>query len=126
MKAGFLFSLLFLAMLSMPRQAPAQEPWGAIVAQPNPCRIHHGEEMCVAHITWQTRNVARVKVFVKAEGHDKWEEKEFGHSLVCESERCRAPWIRPETRYVFKLIDFSHGDRGRELASVEVTGEREP
>lgn len=124
MKRILLFLIPVLAVFMTP--APAQEPFGEISAEPNPCRIHRGQEMCEVHIIWHTRNVARAKVFVKSEGRDELKEKEFGDARACESLRCRAPWIRPETRYVFKLYDFTRGDRGRELASVTVTGEREP
>ncbi|SRR5579872_2698713 len=125
MRKKLLFWVPVLAVLATPVKAPAQEPFGVINAEPNPCRIHHGEEMCEVHVTWSTQNVARAKVFVKSEGRDELREREFGASLVCEGHRCRAPWIKPETRYVFKLFDFTRGDRGRELASVTVTAERE-
>jgi hypothetical protein len=124
MKRGLLFLIPILGVSILPVNAPAQEPFGIIAAEPNPCRIAPGEKECTAHITWSTRNVSRVKVFVKSEGREAIEEREFGTTLACESRRCRAPWIRPETRYVFKLYDFSRGDRGRELASVTVTAER--
>ena len=124
MKRGLLFLIPVLGVGILPVSAPAQEPVGVIAAEPNPCRIEPGEKECTAHITWSTRNVSRAKVFVKEEGWEGVKENEFGTTLACESRRCRAPWIRPETRYVFKLYDFSRGDRGRELASVTVTAER--
>jgi hypothetical protein len=124
MKRGLLFLIPMLGVSILPVNAPAQEPFGTIAAEPNPCRIAPGEKECNTHITWSTRNVARAKVFVKEEGREGVKEREFGTTLFCESRKCRAPWIRPETRYVFKLYDFSRGDRGRELASVTVTAER--
>jgi len=125
MTRRLLFLIPVLGVLATPVKAPAQEPSGIIAAEPNPCRIRPGEEMCEAHITWTTQNVRRAKVLVKSEGRESLKENEFGSSLSCESRRCRAPWIRPDTRYVFKLYDWSRGDRGRELASVTVTAERE-
>jgi len=125
MTRRLLFLIPVLGVLVAPVKAPAQEPFGIIAAEPNPCRIRPGEEMCTAHITWSTQNVRRAKVLVKSEGRESLKENEFGSSLSCESRRCRAPWIRPDTRYVFKLYDWSRGDRGRELASVTVTAERE-
>ena len=124
MKRTLLFLIPVLGIVLTPVKAPAQEPFGIIAAEPNPCRIAPGEKECATHITWSTRNVSRAKVFVKSEGRESLKENEFGNGLSCESHRCRAPWIRPGTRYVFKLYDFSRGDRGRELASVTVTGER--
>lgn len=96
--------------------------WGRIEAEPNPCRIRRGEKDCVSFINWETRGVERAKVIVIAEGRHTDKEREFGSSLSCDTRRCRAPWIAPDTRYTFQLIDFSHGDRGRVLASVTVTG----
>ena len=123
MKRTLLSLIPVMGFLVTPMQAPAQEPSGIIAAEPNPCRIPPGEKMCTSHITWTTQNVTRAKVFVKSEGRESIKENEFGASLACESRRCRAPWIRPETRYVFKLYDWSRGDRGRELGSVTVTAE---
>lgn len=126
MKQSLLLLIPVLGALMIPVQAPAQEPRGEIAAEPNPCRIHRGEDVCEVHLIWHTRNVARAKVFVRSEGRDVVEEREFGNAVACESRRCRAPWIHAETRYTFKLYDFTRGDRGRELASVTVTAEREP
>jgi hypothetical protein len=125
MKRGLLFLIPMLGWSILPVNAGAQEPFGIIAAEPNPCRIEPGEKECTAHITWTTQNVTRAKVFVKQENREGVKENEFGSSLACESRRCRAPWIRPDTRYVFKLYDMSSGDRGRELSSVTVTARRE-
>ncbi len=124
MKRGLLFLIPMLGVSILPVNLPAQEPFGIIAAEPNPCRVEPGQDACTAHITWSTQNVSRAKVFVKQENREGVKENEFGTTLACESRRCRAPWIRPDTRYVFKLYDFSRGDRGRELASVTVTGVR--
>jgi len=107
-----------------PHRAVAQEPWGRIEAEPNPCRIEPGHNDCATFIRWETRGVQRVKLFVKAEGRNEFEEKEFSGSLRCEHHDCPANWIRPDTRYKFELYDFTRGDRGRLLASVVVHGER--
>ena len=97
---------------------------GNISAEPNPCRIEPGQHDCVTHLAWNTQGVERAKVFVVAEGRHPGAEREFGTTLSCEPRKCRAPWIEPETRYTFNLVDFSHGDRGRVLASVVVTAGR--
>lgn len=102
-------------------RALAQEPWGNIEAEPNPCRIEPGEKECTSFIRWNTRGVDRAKVFVTAEGRRTQKESEFGSSTSCETRRCRAPWISPDTTYTFTLVDFTRGDRGRALASVTVT-----
>ena len=102
-------------------------PWralaasGEISAHPNPCRIRPGEETCTSHITWLTDGVARAKVIVVHQGSRGIEQSNFGDSLSCENERCRAPWIRPNTEYVFTLYDYSSGRRGPALSSVTVT-----
>ncbi len=99
------------------------QPGGEIRAEPNPCRIGpdgHG----TTHLIWHTRGVQRAKVFVIAEGRHPAPEREFGAATQCEDHNCRAPWIEPETRYIFQLVDFSRGDRGRVLGSVVVTGQR--
>ncbi len=102
------------------RRDAGGEAWGTISADPNPCRIRGGERECETSIIWQTRGVERAKVFVTAEGRNRQVEKEFSASPNCEPGRCRAGWIAPETRYLFQLVDFSRGDRGRVLASVTV------
>jgi hypothetical protein len=108
----------------VPTEVVAQGPWGEIRAEPNPCRIEPGREECTSHVTWHTRGVERAKVFVTSRGRREEKEREFGDGRECESERCRAGWIRPETTYTFQLFDFTRGDRGRLLSSVTVTGER--
>jgi len=118
-RALFLVSALALGLAG---NALAQS--GAINAEPNPCRIRPGERECRTHITWETQGVARAKVLVKSEGKDE-KVHEFSSSAVCRNRDCPAPWIRPDTRYVFKLYDFSEGRLGRELSQVTVTGERE-
>jgi hypothetical protein len=105
----------------LPTEMRAQEASATISAEPNPCRIESGQTECTSFIRWETRGVERVKVFVTAEGRRKEVEREFGTSLTCESRRCRAPWISPGTTYKFQVVDFSRGDRGRVLASVDVT-----
>ena len=109
----------------MPSKAVAQEPWGRIEAEPNPCHIHNGESLCETFVRWETRGVAKAKVFVTAEGRHESKEAEFRASTHCEGHDCRANWIRPETRYKFELFDFTRGDRGRKLAEVIVHGERD-
>lgn len=105
----------------LPGRGMAQEPWGTIGAEPNPCRIEPGRNECTSFIHWETRGVERAKVFVTSEGRHHQVESEFGASLSCETQRCRAPWINADTTYTFQLVDFTRGDRGRVLASVTVT-----
>ena len=102
--------------------AKAQE--GEIRAEPNPCHVEAGRGDCTTHLVWHTKGVERAKVFVVAEGRHPAGEKEFSAARMCEGHNCRAPWIEPEPRYTFNLVDFSHGDRGRVLATVVVTGQR--
>lgn len=97
---------------------------GEIMAEPNPCHVDPGQHDCVTHLAWHTQGVTRAKVFVVAEGQHPGAEREFGTTVSCEPHTCRAPWIEPGTRYTFNLVDFSHGDRGRTLASVVVTAGR--
>jgi hypothetical protein len=59
---------------------------------------------------------------VKSESREEEKEHEFSQSLSCQALKCPAPWIRPDTRYVFKLYDYSSGMLGRELGVVTVTG----
>lgn len=94
---------------------------GTIAASPNPCVIAAGQHECTSHITWSTQGVTHARVYVTSEGKRGREEREFGNSRSCESERCRAPWIEKGTQYVFMLYDYSSGNRGRGLASVVVT-----
>ena len=119
-RAVFLVSALALGLAG---NALAQT--GVINAEPNPCRIRPGEKECTSHITWEAQGVSRVKILVKSESKDGEKVHEFSSSLACRNRECPAPWIRPETRYVFRLYDFSEGRLGRELSLVRVTGERE-
>ena len=111
-------------MFLVPAFVTAEEPWGEIRAEPNPCRIEEGREECTSHITWHTRGVERARVFVTAQGRREFKEREFSTERECEGDRCRAPWITHHNTYTFQLFDFTRGDRGRLLASVTVTGER--
>jgi len=107
------------ACFSMAPAALAQS--GTIDAEPNPCHME-GRDTCTTFVRWETQGVAAAKVFVIAEGRHTFQEKEFSASLHCERHRCAADWIRPETRYIFKLYDFTRGDRGRLLGSVTISG----
>ena len=102
-------------------RAPAAEPSGIIAAEPNPCRVEPGQKTCTSQITWSTQNVTHARVTVKSESREGEKEHEFSNSLSCQAPKCPAPWIRPDTRYVFKLYDYSSGMLGRELGVVTVT-----
>jgi hypothetical protein len=105
----------------LPGLVQAQE--GTMSADPNPCRIEPGESTCTSFIRWDTRGVERAKVFVTAAGRRREVEHEFSTMVACETRRCRAPWISPDTTYTFELFDYTPGDRGRLLASITVTAE---
>lgn len=91
---------------------------GTISAEPNPCRIEPGRDACTTHLTWSSTG-PHARVFVRSEGVKFSPEREFatGHAR----ERVGADWIGGGTRYIFTLVDFSSGSRGRDLASVVVT-----
>ncbi len=119
-----LMILAGLGIFLLPAIMTAEEPWGEIKAEPNPCRIEPGREECTARLVWHTRGVEKAKVFVTAKGRKEIKEREFSASRECEGDRCIAPWISHHTTYTFQLFDFSRGDRGRLLASVTVTGQQ--
>ncbi len=120
----WLLSVCIGALCTIATMQKAQAQDGEIRAEPNPCRIEAGRNDCTSHLTWHTRGIERAKVFVVGEGRHPAREKEFSTSSSCEGRNCRAPWIEPDTRYTFTLVDFTHGDRGRVLGSVVVTAER--
>jgi hypothetical protein len=102
-------------------EAHALAASGAIAASPNPCIVPPGASTCTSYITWSTQGVTHARVYL-VDSHKKGrEEQEFGTSLSCQGERCRAPWIAKGNRYVFTLYDYSSGHRGSALASVTVT-----
>ena len=119
-----LILLVGLGVFLIPTFVTAQEPFGEMRAEPNPCRIEPGREECTTHLVWHTRGVAKARVFVTAEGDKGFKERVFSDSTNCEGDKCRAPWITNHTTYTFQLFDFTRGDRGRMLASVTVTGQR--
>ena len=121
MKRWLWLLILTIALSFLPARTLAAEPSGVIAAEPNPCRIGPGQRVCTSQITWMTQNVTHAKVIVKSEGKKGSKEHEFSGSLSCQAPKCPAPWIRPDTRYVFKLYDFSSGAQGRELGVVTVT-----
>jgi len=115
---------LVLAFMLAAGLAPgrAQGPAGDISASPNPCAIPPGAKECTTYIRWLTRGVSHAKVFVSVESRSgKKEERDFGNTLSCEGEKCRAPWIERNAKYTFMLYDFSSGRRGQMLSSVVVT-----
>ncbi len=109
-----------LGVIAHPGRAWA-EASGTISANPNPCVIARGASTCTSYINWSTQGATYARVFVL--GPHRWgtRETEFGNSLSCESENCRAPWIKKRNSYVFTLYDYSSGRRGRVLSSVTVT-----
>ena len=124
MQKRFLIMLAGAGLFLLPSVITAEEPWGEIRAEPNPCRIGPGREECKTHLIWHTRGVEKAKVFVTAKGRKEFKEREFSASRECEGDRCEAPWITHHNTYTFQLFDFTRGDRGRLLASVTVTGEQ--
>src|SRR5579859_4641322 len=85
------------------------EASGTIAANPNPCVIAPGAVECASHITWSTRGATHARVFVVGPHKTGTRETEFGVGLTCESEKCRAPWIKKGYSYVFTLYDYSSG-----------------
>jgi len=119
-----LILLAGLGVFLIPAVITAEEPWGEMRAEPNPCRIEPGREECTTHIIWHTRGVERAKVFVTSVGRKEEKEHLFSTERSCEGDRCRAPWISHHTNYTFQLFDFTRGDRGKLLASITVKGEQ--
>ena len=124
MNKRFLLLLAGWCLLLLPVAARAEEPWGEINAEPNPCHIDHGAKECTTFLHWHTRGVEKAKVFVTSVGRKESREHVFSDSRECDGDHCRAPWITHHTTYTFQLFDYTRGDRGRMLASVVVTGER--
>ncbi len=119
-----LILLVALGVFLIPAVVTAQEPFGEMRAEPNPCKIEAGREECTTHLVWHTRGVTRARVYVTAEGGKGFKERVFSDSANCEGDKCSAPWITHHTTYTFQLFDFTKGDRGRLLASVTVTDQR--
>ena len=115
--------LPLLAALGMILQASVLAASGTIAANPNPCKIAGGNS-CTSYITWTTEGVTRARVYVVDSHKRGKQEQEFGTSLQCEGQKCRAPWIKKGNEYVFTLYDYSSGSRGTALSSVTVTGTR--
>ena len=109
-----------LGAIGLPGRARA-EASGSITASPNPCVIPRRASMCTSRINWSTEGATHARVFVLGPHTTGPRETEFGNSLTCQSEKCRAPWIKAKNSYVFTLYDYSSGRRGRALASVTVT-----
>jgi hypothetical protein len=91
---------------------------GEIRAEPNPCRIEPGRVECTTYISWSSTG-PHARVYVRSEGAKRSPEREFGTGHM--GDRVGATWIGADTRYIFTLVDFSSGSRGRDLASVVVT-----
>jgi hypothetical protein len=113
--------LTLLGALGILQAHALAEVSGTIAANPNPCTIARSASTCTSYITWTTQGVTRARVYL-VDMHKKGkEEQEFGTSLDCKGERCRAPWIKQGNNYVFTLYDYSSGKRGAALSSVTVT-----
>lgn len=113
--------LLLLAALGILQVHALAQAAGTIAADPNPCTVRRGNTTCTSYITWSTQGVTRARVLV-VDAHKRGErEQEFGTSLDCTGQRCRAPWIEKGNEYVFTLYDYSSGHRGAALSSVTVT-----
>jgi len=113
--------LSLLAVLGILHAHALAAASGTIAANPNPCTIAAGKSACTSYITWTTQGVAHARVYV-VDSHKKGnQEQEFGTSLDCAGQKCRAPWIEKGNNYVFTLYDYSSGSRGTALSSVTVT-----
>ena len=98
---------------------PAAEPSGTISASPNPCVIERGQKTCTSYLTWSAQNVRHARVYVVTQGSRGREENQLSGSHTCE--KCKVPWIENRP-YTFTLYDYSTGSRGKELATVTVSG----
>ena len=94
---------------------------GTIRAEPNPCRIERDRRECTTYLFWSSTG-PHARVFVRSEGAKESPEREFAKGHV--GDRVSATWIVEGTRYIFTLVDFSSGSRGRDLGSVVVTAVR--
>src|SRR6266852_3607614 len=91
---------------------------GTIAADPNPCSVRRGKITCTSYITWTTQGVTSARVLV-VDAHKRGErEQEFGTSLDCTGQKCRAPWIEKGNEYTFTLYDYSSDHRGAAISSV--------
>jgi hypothetical protein len=115
--------LPLLAVLGILQAHALAEVSGTIAANPNPCTIAKGKSVCTSYITWNTEGVTRARVYLVDKHKKGKEEQEFGTTLDCKGERCRAPWIEKGNTYVFTLYDYSSGSRGAALSSVTVTAQ---
>jgi hypothetical protein len=115
--------LPLLAVLGILQTYALAEVSGTIAGNPNPCTVAKGKSVCTSYITWTTQGVTRARVYL-VDAHKKGkEEQEFGTTLDCKGERCRAPWIEKGNSYVFTLYDYSSGSRGAALSTVTVTAQ---
>jgi len=115
--------LSLLAVLGVLQVHALAAASGTLGADPNPCSIPAGKSLCTSYITWTTQGITRARVYV-VDSHKKGkEEQEFGTSLDCAGQKCRAPWIEKGRTYVFTLYDYSSGSRGAALSSVTVTAQ---
>ena len=113
--------LSVLAVLGILQAHALAAASGTIGANPNPCRITTGKA-CTTYITWNTQGATHARVYVFDAHKKEKKEEEFGTSLNCAGQKCRAPWIEQGNEYVFTLYDYSSGSRGAALSSVTVTG----
>jgi hypothetical protein len=115
--------LPLLALLGILQAHALAQVSGTIAANPNPCMIAKGKSVCTTYITWTTQGITKARVYLVDKHKKGKEEQEFGTTLDCTGERCRAPWIEKGNNYVFTLYDYSKGSRGAALSSVTVTAE---
>ena len=115
--------LPLLAALGILQAHALAQVSGTIAANPNPCSVEKGKSVCTSYITWTTVGVTRARVYLVDMHKQGKQEQEFGTTLDCGGEKCRAPWIRKGNNYVFTLYDYSSGNRGAALSSVTVTAQ---
>ena len=93
---------------------PVPQVSGNITANPNPCYIAQGKDLCTSNISWNTNNVSNARVYVS-------NTSESGEKLFAQANQYSnyaAPWIKAYVNYTFRLYDYSSGGRGALLDRV--------
>lgn len=117
------FTIIWQQNPTTPPPPTPGTPAGDISASPTTCTVTSGST-CSSNITWTSSNTTAVRVYVSDNGGAESLSGSSGSGNGALSPQPN--WIGLGHVYIFRLYDYSSGNRGTTLDSVSVTASASP